>query len=723
MKQYQGFNNENAIGLLDFSHLLDSPAGKYGYVEVRDGHFYLNSKRIRFFGVNLAFSGSIPDKDAAVLMAERFEKNGINMVRLHHIDSCDRIPPGFNEVARSIIDYQDGTSQKFNGENLDRLDFLFNELKKRGIYIHIDLFVRRAFLPGDSLDYNDDLNGRIKNVNIFNRRLIELQKKFIFDFLTHKNPYTGIEYRYDPAIAIIQLVNENSMFTKNEMNSPSYYVELNNKWNNWLLEKYKNDKNLKEAWKSELENHESIESRNINGPELGGWGEKLLDIKEKKQIQRSIDEKEFLMEIENCFIDEMRDYLDSIGVKQLINISNLPLGLADLKCVSRGDVLEHNAYWNHPSDLGDRPKFHDYIMSSMNPFKMENLPENIISRLSTAKVEGKPFLVSEWNACYPTKFRSDIILMLTAYANLQDWDGLLLFSYTLYGESDFLKGNIDGRGGFFDGFNDPAIWGLMGLCSEVFQKQIIKTSTNSVKLMYSDLDCLSTNSKWVVPYESIPFISKIGVKFTNENKSESGIQNGFVKLDKMSYRDTNANQFCINFDKAMKKQGLISDNYGYLPCGSFISDTGEIIFDYSHGVFSINTDKFISLSGKVNGRRSISCFKFDIENKYASLSIISKDKKNIDESKNLLLVCVGECIRENMQWDGNILLNSGNGNNLIDEVRGSVVMRTKYNKCNAYALDERGCRVDELKVSRCRDGFKINLDTVESSIYFELQLL
>ena len=34
-------------GAMDFSHLLDAPAGKYGHVQIKDGHFYLeNGKRI-----------------------------------------------------------------------------------------------------------------------------------------------------------------------------------------------------------------------------------------------------------------------------------------------------------------------------------------------------------------------------------------------------------------------------------------------------------------------------------------------------------------------------------------------------------------------------------------------------------------------------------------------------------------------------------------------------
>ena len=32
---------ETNKGAADFSHLLDAPAGKHGFVRVKDGHFYL----------------------------------------------------------------------------------------------------------------------------------------------------------------------------------------------------------------------------------------------------------------------------------------------------------------------------------------------------------------------------------------------------------------------------------------------------------------------------------------------------------------------------------------------------------------------------------------------------------------------------------------------------------------------------------------------------------
>src|SRR5436190_10556136 len=62
---------EGAPGLLSASSLLAKPAGKDGPIVARDGHFYSGNTRIRFWGVNIAFSGNFPTHDQADKLAAR----------------------------------------------------------------------------------------------------------------------------------------------------------------------------------------------------------------------------------------------------------------------------------------------------------------------------------------------------------------------------------------------------------------------------------------------------------------------------------------------------------------------------------------------------------------------------------------------------------------------------------------------------------------------------
>ena len=207
MKPYEIRASHIPEGILDFSALQDAPAGKHGFLKTgKDGHFYFeDGTRVRFLGVNLVSAGGVPDKDAAPIVAERLARNGINMVRFHHVDS---LMGNAVKTKRTIVDYTNGYSKELCEEGIDRLDYMVYELKKRGIYTHIDLFTLRMFLPGDGLDYPDLLEDKfevaLKNIQWFNKRIRELHKVYIRQYLTHYNPYTKTRYVDEPAVAIVR---------------------------------------------------------------------------------------------------------------------------------------------------------------------------------------------------------------------------------------------------------------------------------------------------------------------------------------------------------------------------------------------------------------------------------------------------------------------------------------------------------------------------------------
>ena len=102
---------ESNKGVLDFSHLLDAPAGKHGFVESRNGHFYFeDGTRARFIGFNVAARSNTPDHVTADKMAERFASMGVNIIRLHAADGPIGDEPGSWSSCREapLIDYESG---------------------------------------------------------------------------------------------------------------------------------------------------------------------------------------------------------------------------------------------------------------------------------------------------------------------------------------------------------------------------------------------------------------------------------------------------------------------------------------------------------------------------------------------------------------------------------------------------------------------------------------
>ena len=84
-------------------------------------------------------------------------------------------------------------------------------MKKRGIYCDLNLNVGRSYKAGDGVQDFDKIQWG-KGLTLFDPRLIELQKEYAKNLLTHVNPYTKLEYRNEPAIAIVEILNENGIY-------------------------------------------------------------------------------------------------------------------------------------------------------------------------------------------------------------------------------------------------------------------------------------------------------------------------------------------------------------------------------------------------------------------------------------------------------------------------------------------------------------------------------
>src|SRR4051794_11002408 len=83
----------DAPGAFAADGFLDKPAGRLGPVVVKGDHFYTGDKRIRFWGVNFAFSACFPTHAQADQVAARLAHFGVNAVRLHHMDN-QKFPNG-----------------------------------------------------------------------------------------------------------------------------------------------------------------------------------------------------------------------------------------------------------------------------------------------------------------------------------------------------------------------------------------------------------------------------------------------------------------------------------------------------------------------------------------------------------------------------------------------------------------------------------------------------
>ncbi len=225
----------------NISWLNDKPAGRDGFVHVKDGHLFAGEKRLRIFGVNTCFAANFPDKAMAPKIAARMAKFGINCVRFHHMDMLSAPAGIFAKDGRTLDPGQ-----------LDRLDFFIAELKKNGIYADLNLHVSRTYpdRPRAEKKGSPDYD---KGVDNYCAAMIALQKDYARDLLTHVNAYTGHRYADEPAVALVEINNENALGFQwwarqmDDLPAP-YREELEILWAAWILKRHGSDEAARKTW-------------------------------------------------------------------------------------------------------------------------------------------------------------------------------------------------------------------------------------------------------------------------------------------------------------------------------------------------------------------------------------------------------------------------------------------------------------------------------------------
>ncbi len=425
---------------VNVSFLVERPAGRHGFLGVRDGKFvFADGTRARFWGTTLSAAANFPDKNQAAKIAERLARFGINIVRTHHADA--------KWASRSLIDYRRGDSRRFDAENLDRFDFFMSELKKRGIYVYLDQLVSRRFMDGDGVAAAAELDAAAKPYAVFDPRLIELQQEFSRRLWTHINPYTGLAPRDDPQYVLAEFMNENDLFTQPVTLEP-YRTRLEKRYRDWAV-------------------------RNKARIPPG-----------KVDFTRRTDAMvRFFVDVQQQYYRDMTEfYRKRLRVRIPLTGSNWSRNSSLLLALTSCDYTDSHAYEDHPHG----PK-RDRFYNSMTTRKRRNL----LSVLAFNRLDDRPFFASEWDQPWPNEWRAELPLLMAAAARLQDWDGLTVYTY----RHDFKA--LDYVNGPFETGLDPARFGLFPHAALLFFRDA-RTADKTVTIKLDRARALTTRA--VVPW-------------------------------------------------------------------------------------------------------------------------------------------------------------------------------------------------------------------------------
>lgn len=442
--------------------ILDAPAGKHGFVKTKGKKFVFDDgKTIKFWGANLCFEACFPSKNDAKMLAKRLAFFGFNAVRLHHLDYASE-PKGIfsNQINRSTL--------SLSPTQLDRLDYLIYELKMNGIYVDLNLLVSRRFSDSDGVKDAAKLKMAAKPVSFFNPKLIQLQKKYAEQLLTHFNPYTQLRMSEDPAIALVEIVNESSLFDAwkwNQLNPnawglkkgmiPDIYLnELDKRWRGWLRQKYgEPPKNLKRV---------SFRSRT-----------------------QQEDTNEFYRYIESVYFRRMLNFL-----KKDLHVQCAITGIGgysqpeDLRAEAAADFSDKHVYWDHPV-FPKRPwDKNNFQLADTSSLKDHSL--GMIGSLDELAGLDKPVTVTEWNHCYPNRYAYESPVLMAAYGALNGWDALFYFTYADGWE---MASKFDEIIGYFDLIANPQQLILCSVASYIYHQSEpmhIKTDTDKGQAIFQN---------------------------------------------------------------------------------------------------------------------------------------------------------------------------------------------------------------------------------------------
>ncbi|MDI6783667.1 MAG: beta-galactosidase, partial [bacterium] len=375
----------------------------------------------------------------------------------------------------------------------DRVNYWIYKLKQRGIYVYLGLRAYRTFKDGDGVPNAAQLGRAARPYAYFNPRLIELQKQYAEKLLiTHTNPYTGLAYAQDPAVVMLELVNEDSLFSRPEkwpeLVEP-YRGEFQQKWNQWLLKKYGSTYNLRSAW-TDSKGHcalgakESLENNSVLLPNMSlenyDTAIKTDYSDALKSPARRSDAARFAADIQRSYFAELRDYLRKKGVK--IPITAVVSGSVNLDTWTVAQELDftaENAYYEHPQFEPGKMWTSAAYYENKNYLKSAD-EYSLMPWVTRYKWAGKPVVVREWSTCWPNSFRAGSILETAAYACLQDFDALLHFAYYSTNEITELSS--------FGMQADPTRWGLFGIAAKLFLQHDVKSAEKLVEIGYSKED-------------------------------------------------------------------------------------------------------------------------------------------------------------------------------------------------------------------------------------------
>ncbi len=685
--------------LLDLRDLNETRAGRHGFVRRKGFDFVLgNGKPVRFWAVNASAQIAGLDHTSIDYLARRLAKVGVNMVRYHS--------PVFGQDP-SVAD----------PKKLDDLFYLVAALKREGIYTKLSFYFPLWFdikpeydVPG----FEAIENKKPFALLYFDPRVQEFYKVWARALLTTKNPYTGMPLAQESAVAIVEIVNEDSLFfwTFTKKNIPKlYWQRLENLYGEWLQKRYSSPEEIRRAW---------LEAREPGDDPSGGWavlyeawhmtqgGLKGAGPGRRKRVG---DQVRFLTEVQRRFYEDIIKYFrEELGVRSLISPSNWVvadpalLDALERYTYTAGDVIDRHGYFGG-AHRGEGAGYSVRVGHEFKNLAAVRVPEKI--PLQMIQIDQYPSIISEIGWTNPNRYRAGFAFLAATYGALQGLDGI--FAFALHGafwETTMKK----------FGLASPAIMGNFPAYALLYRRGDVKEAEVVVRqvLDLEDLYALKGSGG---------FAAQALDELRARDIPPGGVAVGEVShIDPLAYYVGRVVR-AFGEEKAesmeMNLATLIDRDRKTIR-----SLTGEVFWEYEKGIVRVDTKRSQGAAGFLSqlAKLELSRVTIESENDYSTVMITALDRRPLESSRRILIqVMTVESpygFRASGGQDGRIN-EMGGWPFGVEKIQARITLDLDPGRKPAVkALDEHGYPRDvEVLTTGGADGAPLVIQLLEDSVY------
>jgi len=681
-----------ADAMLDLRPLNEKIAGESGFVRRNGDDFVLgNGKPVRFWAVNVGGGVVRLGKEPQKYLARRLAKVGVNMVRVHSA-LFDRGAPDPAAPDRKY---------------LDSLHHLVAVLRAEGIYVKLSFYFPLWFdvkptygIPG----YDTIRNKKPFALLYFDARMQAIYKSWARALLTTRNPYTFVPLGKDPAVAIVEIVNEDSTFfwTFAKKNIPRVQMmKLEKRFGDWLRKRYGSLAKAPAAWGARA-SHKNDEVRKGRVALLSAWhmtsqGVARSGISKK----RMSDQLRFLTEHQKGFYADMvRYFRKDLGAKCLVSCSNWKtadartLDALERYTYTAGDVIDRHGYFGGRHS-GEGANYSVRVGHTFADRAGVLEPTKIPIQVNAVK--GFPHIISEIGWPNPNRFKAEFPFLAAAYGSLTGIDGIFFFAVGSPGwDHDAKKFPV----------SCPTIMGQFPALALAYRRGDVREGKTVAHETLKLDDLYAFKGSAAVTPPALDALRKKDVAApAGAAHASTGVIDPLAFFVGRVTRDFSTTRHSAKIHPL--EDGELVDRKK-----SLIRSRGrEVGWDTKRGIVHIMTERTVGVTGFLGKRPrfDIGGVRVESKNHFGSIVVTSLDGESIATSKKLLIQAMTEERPFGWQVKGNRIVNLGGYPMNVRRIDATVTLEGRHSVKTVTVLDAHGYPRTKLKPERTAAGYRIKL--------------